>query len=208
MPVCLCQLQGPRVHAEEEGVDGAHRVERVGEPPQQRPQPLLPGAGYRSPSAVWCGEWGTCCTQLRRVASTLVWLRACCRTLRVSKGWPSRMPQQPPTQPDTNSDMVTGHRSNNTGAGGGAVSPPASGDQWSSQFRSPAASRPEMTGNAEADKWSVGQLEAEHRISIIRRIILSIRCREIVVTLTDICPNTEMGGGQSLQRPGCKVHPF
>ena len=54
MPVCLCQLQGPRVHAEEEGVDGAHRVERVGEPPQQRPQPLLPGAGYRSPSAV-CG---------------------------------------------------------------------------------------------------------------------------------------------------------
>ena len=66
-----------------------------------------------------------------------------------------------------------------------------------------------MTGNAEADKWSVGQLEeAEHRISIIRRIILSIRCREIVVTLADICPNTEMGGEQSLQRPGCKVHPF
>ena len=125
------------------------------------------------------------------------------------------MPQQPPTQPDTNSDMATGHRSNNTGAGDLELEVEqclhkrqVTSGQASSALQQPAASRPEMTGNAEADKWSVGQLEAEQRISIIRRIILSIRCREIVVTPTDICPNTEMGGGQSLQRPGCKVHPI
>ena len=111
--------------------------------------------------------------------------------------------------------MATGHRSNNTGAGDleleveQCLQRQVTSGQASSA--PPAASshhRPEMTGNAEADKWSVGQLEAEQRISIIRRVILSIRCREIVVTLADICPNTEMGGGQSLQRPGCKVHPF
>ena len=109
--------------------------------------------------------------------------------------------------------MATGHRSNNTGAGDLELEVEQCLHQrqvTSGQASSapPAASRPEMTGNAEADKWSVGQLEAEQRISIIRRIILSIRCREIVVTLADICPNTEMGGGQSLQQPGCKVHPF